>query len=164
MRTHPTTYLFEQTETGYTLYLGEFSSLEGLGLIPNDLEIEKIELGVSNYKNHGWATEKEFPHFRTSGELAEFLDREGEIGLLVFDVTFKNFGSLRTHDDGECHFEFRNKKDLIDVVSKAAPKKFLTQILAKILNNPDKYISIDQNGYLKMYHTFDQYIEDNQNI
>lgn len=110
MRAYPTTYLFEQTETYHMLYLGEYSSLEGLRIVPNDLEIEKIELGASNYKNYGWATEKEFPYFKNSGELTEFLEREDEIGLLVFNIAFKNFGSLHTHDDGECHFKLMTKE------------------------------------------------------
>jgi len=164
MRSYPSTYRLEQTETAYELYLGEYSSLEGLGLLPIDLQIENITLGASNYKRYGWATEKEFPSFNTSGELAEFLEREDEIGLLEFDVTFMNFGKLQTHDDGECHFKFNDKRKLIDAVNNAAPEQFKTVILAELLEHLNKYIIVDQNGKLKQYHTFDQYLEENQSI
>lgn len=107
---------------------------------------------------------EEFPYFKSSGELTEFLEREDEIGLLVFNIAFKNFGSFHTHDDGECHFKFNDKRDLIDAVNNAAPEEFKTIILAGLLEHPNKYIIVDRNGKLKTFHTFDQYLEKNQSL
>ena len=163
MTTNPSTYLLDQRNSKFILYLGEYSSEQGMSLVPRDLEIANISLGTSDYKNLSWATESDFPTFRTSGELSDFLN-SNEVWFLTFEVDFKDYGSLRTHDDGECHFELLNKSDAIELIRKSAPEQHSLLILSKLLELPDKYLTVNSNGELQVYHTFDQYLNENQGI
>ncbi|MEQ8478810.1 hypothetical protein [Fulvivirga sp.] len=161
MSSNPGTYLLEERNSKFLLYLGVYSSEQGMSILLRDLEIVNISLGTSDYKNLSWATETEFPTFRTSGELLDFLN-SNEVWFLTFEVDFKDYGSLKTHDDGECHFELLNKSDVIELIKKSAPEKYSNLILAKLLELPNKYLTVNSNGELQVYHTFDQYLEENQ--
>ncbi len=134
-----------------------------MSVLPRDLEILNISLGTTDYKNHSWATESDFPTFRTSGELLEFMN-SNDVLFLTFEVDFKDYGSLSTHDDGECHFELLNKSDTIELIKKSTPEQHSSLILAKLLELPNKYLTVNSNGELQVYHTFDQYLNENQSI
>ena len=163
MDTNPSTYLLDKRNGKFILYLGEYSSEQGMKLLPRNLEIVNILLGTTGYNNLSWATESNFPTFATSGELSDFLNLN-EVYFLTFEVDFREYGSLRTHDDGECHFELLNKSDVIDLVKRSAPEQHSDLILAKLLELPNKYLTINPNGELQVYHTFDQYLNENQGI
>jgi hypothetical protein len=163
MSATPSTYLLEERNSKFILYLGEYSSEQGMSLVPRDLEIMNISLGTTDYKNLNWATESDFPTFTTSGELLDFLD-SNEVLFLTFEVDFKDYGSLRTHDDGECHFELLNKSDVVKLIKKSAPEQYSELILAKLLEFPNKYLTINSKGEIQVYHTFDQYLEKEQGI
>lgn len=161
MSENPSTYLFDERNSKFLLYLGEYSSEQGMSLLPRDLEIVNISLGTTDYKNLSWATENDFPTFRTSGELLDFLNSK-EVWFLTFEVGFKDYGSLKTHDDGECHFELLNRTDVIELIKKSTPEQYSGLILSKLLELPNKYLTVNSNGDLQVYHTFDQYLEENQ--
>ncbi|MEP4531487.1 MAG: hypothetical protein ABJ004_00265 [Cyclobacteriaceae bacterium] len=163
MTANPSTYLLDERNGKFILYLGEYSSEQGMLLLPRDLEIENLSLGTSDYKNLSWATERDFPTFGTSGELSDFLN-SNEVWFLTFEVDFKDYGSLSTHDDEECHFELQNKSDAIELIKKSTPEQHSSLILAKLLELPNKYLTINSNGELQVYHTFDQYLNENQGI
>jgi hypothetical protein len=157
---YPSVYLYKETQNGYNLYLGEVSTLEGVSLLPNEIEVELIEAGATNYKKYGWATEKELPKFRTIKEIINFLKDEEDIGLINFEIELVGIGVLRTHDDGECHFILKDKSTAIDLIKSIAPENYKTMILSTLLENSGMYISVDQSGGIRKYYTFDQYLKE----
>ena len=160
---NPSVYLYRETESQFELYLGEFSTLDGLKAINEKLKIKLVSIGASNYKKYGWATENEFPDWKTVQEVKSFFEREEEFGLIDFEIELTEFGNLSTHDDGECHFRFKDKSALIDVVKTVADSINRDLILSGLLNNPDMYIEIEKSGKLNKYHSFDQYLKETKN-
>ncbi len=158
----PTVYLYREKGNEFELYLGEFSTLDGLKAINEKLKIQLVSIGASNYKKYGWATEKEFPEWKTVQEVKLFLEQEGEFGLIDFEIEFIEFGNLSTHDDGECHFRFKEKRDLINVVKTVSGSINQELIISGLLNNPEMYINIEKSGRLNKYHSFDQYLKEKQ--
>ena len=161
---NPTIYLYREKENEFELYLGEFSTLDGLKSINEKLKIQLVNIGASNYKKYGWATEKEFPDWKTVKEVKLFFEQEGEFGLINFEIELIGFGNLSTHDDGECHFRFKKKSDLIDVVKNVAYPINRERTVAELLNNPGVYIEIEKSGVMNKYHSFNQYLKEIKNI
>jgi len=155
-------FLYREQQGQFELHLSEFSTLDGLKAIDEDLNVKLIGVGASGYKNYGWATEKEFPNWNTVKEIKSFFELDEEIGLIDFEVEFLGYGRLSTHDDGECNFRFRNKGDLINVLKKVVPPAKQDVVISALLNNPDKYIKLDKSGNLNKYHTFDQYVKESK--
>lgn len=160
---NPTVYLYREKENQFELYLGEFSTLDGLTAINEKLKVQLVSIGASNYKKYGWATEKEFPNWKTVQEVKSFFEQEEEFGLIDFEIKLIEFGNLSTHDDGECHFRFKEKTDLINVVKTVSASVSREQIVSGLLNNPGMYIEIENSGTLNKYHSFDQYLKETKN-
>jgi len=156
---NPSVYLYSEKEDEFELYLGEFSTFEGLSLVDPNVCADLVSIGASCYKNYGWATEREFPRWNTVKEVTTFLKNNENIGLIDFEIRLDQIGYLSTHDDGECHFRFKNKSDLIQVLKSVIPNEYSNLIISLLFENPDKYIEIDKSGKLKKYPTFDQYLK-----
>ncbi len=155
---NPSVYLYKEAESEFELYLGEFSTLNGLKAINEKLKVQLVNIGASNYKKFGWATEKEFPDWKTVKEVKSFFEQEDEFELIDFEIELNEFGNLSTHDDGECHFRFKKKSDLIDVVKNVTNPINRELTLAGLLNNPGMYIEIEKSSKMNKYHSFDQYL------
>lgn len=160
---NPSVYLYRETESEFELYLGEFSTLDGLKAINEKLRVQLVSIGASNYKKYGWATENEFPDWKTVQEVKSFFEQEEEFGLIDFEIELTEFGNLSSHDDGECHFRFREKSSLIEVVKTVTDSINRDLILSGLLNNPDMYIEVEKSGKLSKYHSFDQYLKETKN-
>lgn len=158
----PNLYLFDERGGKFLLLMSEFSAEQGMSVLSRDLEIEEISLGTPYYENFDWATEGDFPPFKTSGELLDFL-RSEEIIFLTFELKFKNFGSLRTHDDGECNFELIKKSDVLELVRRTSPNDLSELILSTLLSEQGKYVFVAPDQELKVYDTFDSFLKANPN-
>ncbi len=156
---HPKVYLYREQDEYFELYLGGFSTLDGLKAIDPNLKVELIEIGATSYKRYGFATEKEFPNWERVQELISFMEAEGEFGLIHFEIEIIGLGYLSTHDDGECHFRFKDRRDLINVV-KVVASNYQDQLVAALLDNPNSYIVIKESGQLSKYHSFDSYLKE----
>lgn len=157
---NPTVYLYKENENEFELYLGEFSTLEGLKAINEKLKVKLVRIGASSYKTYGWATKKEFPDWKTVQEVKCFFEQEDEFGLIDFEIELIGLGNLSTHDDGECNFRFKKKKDLINAVKAVSNSMNGELIVSGLLNNPGMYIEIENSGKLSTYHSFDQYLKE----
>lgn len=159
----PTVYLYNKTETQFELYLGDFSTLDGLKAINEMQKVRLVSIEASNYKKFEWATEKDFPDWNTVQEVKSFFEKEDEFGLIDFEIDLIEFGKLWTHDDGECHFRFNKKSDLIEVVKAVSDSISREIIIAGIMDNPGMYIEIEKSGKLNKYDSFDQYLKESKN-
>ena len=156
---NPSVYLYKKSERGFELYLGDFSTLDGLRCLDPQSEAKITSFGASGYKKFGWATENEIPELNTVAEIIEFFKSEGEIGLIDFTATVQNTGSLHTHDDSECHFILLEKKQILAILKIAAPIEYSGLIFNKLVENPDFYIKFDEFGKMHRYKTFDDYLD-----
>lgn len=154
----PSVYRYEETNEGHKLYLGSFSTQEGLSIFLPQTTVALTEAGASNYKQYGWATEKNFPEFKTAHDIVHFLKNE-EVYLIHFEVILHGIGNLRTHDDSECSFTLKDRKWAIDIIKTVAPLPHQNKILSGLLNNPGLYITISPAEQIQKYHSFDDYLK-----
>ncbi len=92
---NPSVYLYKNSEKGFKLYLGDFSTIDGLSCFDPKTKAQIVNFGASSYRNFGWATENEIPKLNTVAEIIKFLKSEGEIGLIDFKTTIQDIGSLK---------------------------------------------------------------------
>ena len=157
---NPTLYLYREKENEFELYLGEFSTLNGLNSIGQNIKVKLMSIEATIYKNYGWATEKEFPDWKTVQEVKSFFEQEGEFGLINFEIELIGFRILSTHDDGECRFRIKKKGDMINIVKTVSESMCQELILSELLNNPGMYLKIGNSGQLNKYHSFDHYLKE----
>ena len=156
----PNVYLYREKDKEFELYLGGFSTFDGLNSIDENLKVQLVSIGASNYKEYGWATEMQFPDWETVREVKSFFKHEVEFGLINFEIELEGFGILSTHDDGECHFRCVNKRDVTTIVKAVSDSMYTELIVSELLNNQGMYIEVGKSGQLKKYHSFDQYLKE----
>lgn len=154
---NPSVYFYQEKADTYNLYIGEYDTLHGLNLLDPEALIQSLQVGASSFRKLGWATEKDIPICKTIGDLITFFEEEGEIDLIHFEVEMVDDTVLRTHDDGECSFTFKQKREVIRVLKTVSPLPYQDKLMAKLFDNPSKYIAIDNLGKISYYHTLEQY-------
>jgi len=155
---YPNVYLFREKENKYEIYLGEFTTLDGIKLFENETQIEITSFGATNYKNFGWATENDIPKFENIRELIMFFESESDFGLIVFEMILNNIGKLSTHDDGECNIVLNSKQYAYNLIKKVSPIIYQDLILSELIKHQDNYITISEKGNINRFITFEQYI------
>lgn len=155
----PSLYLYTETENGIELYFNEISTIEGLETIDKLDEIKLHSIGATLYKDYGFATKENFPEFQRTEELMTFLQETGDIGLVDLEIEIVGKGSMRSHDDGECHFMLQNKKEALAILKKIAPVHQTDLIIAALLENSGMYIAFDENNTITKFTTFEDYVK-----
>lgn len=154
----PTVYLFRVKGTHYELYLGEYSTVQGLLLFDNNEQIAVRSASGSDSTNNDWITEKNFKTLNNTYELIQFLNDNPTINLIDIEIDIEGFGSLSTHDDGECHFQSSNKNKIIALVEKTITKRDFLPLQISLLEHPNKYVVYNTSGNTLLYSTFDDYL------
>lgn len=155
----PSLYLYSETEIGIELYFNEISTIEGLETIDKLHEIKLHSIGATLYKDHGFATKEDFPEFQRTEELMSFLRETGDIGLVDLEIEIVGKGSMRSHDDGECHFILKNKKEALAILKKITPVHQTDLIMAVLLENTGMYLAFDENNTITKFATFEDYVK-----
>jgi hypothetical protein len=157
----PSVYLYNDTASGYELYLGECSTLDGLSLFSRELALDLTSFGATCYEKYGWATEEEIPKFSSVGDTISFLESEGDIGIVDFKADIKSVCTFGTHDDGECHFNFKTKQQCLSILKKVVPLQTRDLLINNLINNPGLYITCDTKNVIAKYSSFDEYLAKN---
>ncbi len=90
-----------------------------------------------------------------------FLEAEGDIGIVDFNVKLLGIGSLSTHDDSECNFILKSKHQCLSYLKKILPQQFRDMFINKLLNNPGLYLTCSNTGNINKYVSFSEYIDKN---
>ncbi len=154
----PTVYLFREKEDNYELYLGEYSTAQGLLLFDDNQKLVVLSASGSDLNNNDWITEKNFETSKNAKQLIELLDNNPNINLIDIEIEIEGFGSLSTHDDGECHFQSTNKDRLISLLEKIITKRDFLPLQITLLEHPNKYVNYHPSGNMLVYSSFDDYL------
>ncbi|SDU02092.1 hypothetical protein [Halopseudomonas salegens] len=157
----PAVYRYQETNRGFELYLGEYSTLDGLSVFDESAELSIISLGATRYRKYGWATEKELPPVDSVGSLIELLEAEGDIGIVECDVFLPEYGTLSTHDDRECHYVMTSKRQCISVLNTVLPREHSNMLVYALLGSQGLYLSCSEAGNVTKYRSFDEYLSKN---
>jgi hypothetical protein len=155
---NPSVYLYQVSEECHELYLGEFSTLDGLCLFAEAAPLSLVDFGATDSKGYGWSSAKDLPRLSTVGELKVFLNRYSDLNLIDFEAELVGIGSISSHDDGECHFSFPDKEKCFAVLERAAPQQFYKLLGSTLMSNPGSYVTCDAEGKIAKYPTFEHYL------
>lgn len=153
----PSVYLFREKEDNYELYLGEFSTYQGLLLFDENQKIVVRSASGSDINNN-WITEKYFENSKNAKQLIELIDNKPSMHLIDIEIEIEKFGILRTHDDGECHFQSKNKDKLISLLEKIVTKRDFLPLQICLLEHPNSYVKYHNSGNILLYSSFDDYL------
>lgn len=157
----PNLFLYKEIENEHLFYVLEFSTLDCVKLLPQHLEIEIIDFGATLYKKFGFANETDIPKLKTVQDLTTFLEKEGELGLICFEMIINNFGKMSSHDDGECTLELNSKSDLLSIIKNILPFSYQDKLLSYLMNYQNHYLKVNEQGNVLIYPTFDDYLKAN---
>jgi hypothetical protein len=152
-------YFYDETEDGYQLCLGEYSTIEGLQLL--DAESQITITGLEGSQGGDWLSKEQAPKLQNVAEVIDFLRASSELDLIDFEASIAGVGSLYTHDDGECHFLFSRQEECLRVLRLATEGDFSESIISSLLSHPGYYITCSEAGVLRKYSTFDDYLAEN---
>ena len=155
----PFLFFYREHDGLHELSLSDYSTAQGLGYFDKSEKLQIIEFGATGYKHHGWVNEKDIPVMESVGELVAFLEENEDIGLIHFEASVGKKGRLASHDDGECHFSFFERKNVAEVLKTAAPAIFRDKIIAAVFENPGKYVAINEKGEFSLHYSFDDYLQ-----
>ena len=158
---NPSVYLYNETDKGIELYLGECSTLDGLSLVDKNTKLNIINFGATCYKKYGWATENELPELTNVDNTMLFLKSEGDIGIVDFKANLLGIGALSTHDDSECHFILKSKHQCLAYLKAVLPQQHRDMFINKLLSNPGLYLTCSSTGSVNKYASFNNYIAKN---
>jgi len=153
MDTHPSVFLVRETDEDpdrHLLYLGEFSTLDGLRLLEPSTRITTFEL-------HQSSEPVPVPAVHDVAAAIAFLQAEEHIDMVDFNATLEGVGSLSTHDDGECHFRVRSLDQVRELIEKSAPEKYAESLMAGLLAKPNHYLTLT-DGEITSFASFDAYL------
>jgi hypothetical protein len=154
----PDLFFFDEGPDGFRLYLAELSTAEGLALFDPTTPIAIVSFGATSYRNLGWATEKDIPPLDTVGAARAFLDAQPALGLIDFEALVEDDASLSSHDDGECHFWFRERSALTAALCAVMPPDDGGRLVHAVLSHPGRYVTLDGTGAIVFYTSFDAYL------
>lgn len=158
---NPKVYLYNKTDRGFELYLGEHSTLEGLSVFEKACALSITSFGATCYKKHGWATEKELPTFENVGNVIKFLESEGDIGIVEFEASLPEFGTFSSHDDRECHYITQSKRQCMSILKAVIPPLFSDMLINKLVCNPNYYVTCNNFGVVEILCSFSEYLNKN---
>jgi hypothetical protein len=159
MESPPSLFLYEERAGAHCLYAAPLSTSDGLAMLEPSAATKVTELGATGFRNLGWATEADIPPMADVAALRAFLDAEPGLGLIELAVQIEGFGSLSSHDDGECHFSSPSRARILAVLTRLAPPAHAGRLTAAVLAGPGAYFSCSPNGALIRYSSFDDWLE-----
>jgi hypothetical protein len=148
---NPTSYLFDQRDGLYRLYLGGLTTVDGLRLFPSTTVVSQRKLYTDADASAYFP-----PQTGTIADTIEHLSAiPKHIGLVDFSCSIAGEVEFSTHDDCECHFEapdLTQIQNLIDALPVTDRKIGLADILK---SHPGCYIVLDGVGSFFAYPDFD---------
>lgn len=154
-------YLYKEYDSRFELYIGNLSTIDGLMLFKGNERVQLKTFGATNYKTFGWTTQNDLPEFKVINDLILFFQRESDVGLIEFEIEFKNEDRFSSHDDGECKLVLNSKEKIFDIIRNVSPLIYQDKILSTLVQNQNKYITIDKKGNIQIFFSFEDYIKSN---
>jgi hypothetical protein len=151
-------FLYKEYDAKFELYIGNLCTVDGLMLFNNNEEIQLITFGATNYKSLGWTTRNDLPKFKVINDLILFFKNESDVGLVEFEIDFKNGDNFSSHDDGQCKFILNSKEKIFTIIKSTSSLTYQDKILSTLIENQNKYLTIDENGIVKIFFTYDDYL------
>ena len=148
----PSVYLYDVRDGKHYLYLGDYTTSEGLRLVPVDSQILLRHIyadGAPELPDH-------FARPQSIDTTVGFIDTIHSI--VDFECAIDAGATLSSHDDCECHFRFVDRDCCENVLRCAVSPKVADTLWNLLLTNHGKYLTIDDRLVVATYDTFEDYL------
>ena len=149
----PSSYFYNEHDGRYRLYLGEFCTIAGLKLFPQNTKTSCIKIYSDTKPAKPWSTTNMTTSTLISHLMAEY------IGIVDFSCVIEPECKFSTHDDGECHFDATTEDFIRVIVDRATPPVYSSQLWETLKSNRGCYVTIDEEMQFNIYPNFDTLIE-----
>ena len=157
----PSVFSFSIAAGNYKLYVGEFSTIEGLSLFASDAPVQILE-----FQSGGPATEENDTEnlvwlqqsIKNIQSAVTYFHDNPSIDLVDFAARIGEKVILSTHDDGECSFALDSIETAIDLMKRSPVLKDEPKLIQILLDNPSRYVSVGTNGKFVIFEDFDSYV------
>ena len=141
-------YLYDQRDGRHRLYLGEYCTIAGMKLFPDNPVASHIKI-YGDYETRELSSAE---NMRISALISYLSD--DYTGLVDFSCLVDPDCNFSTHDDGECSFD-SGTEDLIRVlVERVAPPVYSDHLWKTLKSNRGCYITIDETMQFTVYTDF----------
>lgn len=132
-------FKYNEIKNRYELSIGNLSLLDSLLLFDKSDKLLIHSFGATCYKKYGWATENHLPSIETVGSFIDFLNKEGDIGIIECHLTLIDIVNITYKDDNHCHFVFDSKKRAMSLIKALMPLKNTGKLISTLQKNHGQY-------------------------
>lgn len=156
----PSIYHFSKKESEYHLYLGEYSTVDALSKFDDASSVQITGFEATHFDENGYTSLEKLPALKSVESVIAYLNgMEETFTLINFTALIGEFGTISTHDDGECHLTTDTEKSCFDLVRKVAPLDCADALINALKAKPDIYLRSDKTGGIQTFESFEDYIE-----
>ena len=149
----PSSYLYDEQDGRYRLYLGGYCTIAGLKLFPQNATATCIKIYGDIKPAEPWPTSSTTTSTLVSNLSADY------IGLVDFSCVIEPECKFSTHDDGECHFDATTEDFIREIVDRATPPAYNTKLWETLKSNHGCYITINEEINFTIHPDFDALIK-----
>jgi hypothetical protein len=147
----PSVYLYDFREGKYCLYLGDYTTVDGLRLLPVQSQIQIRHVYAVSVP----AVPERFTTLQPVKAVCEFLKQIPSI--VDFDCSIAGESTLSSHDDCECHFEFDDAAFCKETLRRAVKAEIADELWKTLLAHPGWYVKVSEDTMLT-FRSFDDYL------
>ncbi len=148
----PSVYLYDFRDGKHVLYLGDYTTSEGLGLAPPNSEVRIRHI----YADSVPVLPDHLAGPQSVETTLQFVDAVHS--MVDFECSINNGITLSSHDDSECHFQFPDQISCEKALRCALPLRMADTLWGELLANRGRYVTIDTRLVVTAYNTFDDYL------
>lgn len=153
----PSVYLVRKSRAKTKLYLGEYSSGQGLALFSPSLSVSVNAAFFDSSLDRNRERQRSLLASKT---VAEVVINLGADGPFDFSCEIEEDVQFSSHDDGECHILLPSISCAKKLILGAAPAEFGEAIWKKMVDNPNCYVSNpdSQTNEIAVFESFESYL------
>jgi hypothetical protein len=148
----PSVYLYEIRDGKHCLYLGDYSTSEGLGLLSPNSQVRMQHL----WGKKVFVLPDQLASPQSLASIARFVDATESI--VDFECLIDSEVVFSTHDDSECHFEFLDRQGCEGVLRRSVGANLAEVLWNALLAHCGRYVTIRDDRTIIVYETFYDYL------
>ena len=132
-----------------------------LEIFDNSFKIRFIEFAAIRYKRCGLVTHEDFPEIETLQDIANILEKEGDIGIVIFHVNIENICSVLVNDTSTTKLQFSNDQKCNHYLKQLSYNAGGNLLINAVKSNIGQFIHCTPSGAIEKYPDKQHYLHKN---
>ena len=158
MNSHsPSVFLLRKRDNKTKLYLGNFSTRQGLALFDEHHKLSVTSAYFEYRTDENGALKQSLLSAKTVREAIDIL---GSLGPHDFSCELQGDIQLSSHDDGECHIVVPSNTMAKELILISAPNNIGEEVWTQVSENPNCYASLTGgSNEISVFQSFRAYLD-----